>query len=402
MVDTTEEVLLARQPICSRRNRTLGYELLFRKPGCRTANIEDADSATRQVIVNSFVEIGLERVVGTALAFINVSRDFIVSDQCRSLPPGRVVFEILENTVPDPELTDALLWLRKAGYRFALDDYDFSAQTQPLVPFCDFVKVDLQRVDRSSLADNVSSLNEVGLVAEKVETQEEYDFCKRMGFDYFQGYYFCEPRIISGSRIPTNSLTLLRLLAKLRDPNVSTKELEQIISHDISLSYKLLQYLNSAYMGMKTRIESIGHAVRLAGTEHLRFLATLLMMTSMDDKPRALAVVSLIRAKMCELVAKRLGIPNTEPYFTVGLFSTLDAFLDCTMDEALDNLPLSDQIRKALVRREGELGQVLRCVLTFDRPGSESDPLGLDASALQNAYTDSICWSEKLLNGVSA
>ncbi len=401
MSGTVEEVLLARQAICSKRNKTLGYELLFRQHGMDHASIADADAdaATRQVIVNSFIDIGLERIVGTALASINVTRDFIVSDQCRSLPPSRVVFEILENTVADPELTDALVWLRKAGYHFALDDYDFSEQMEPLIPFCDFVKVDLQRVDRDSLSQRLGTLSNVNLLAEKVETQEDYEVCKAAGFDYFQGYYFCKPRIVAGSKIPTNRVTILRLMAKLRDPNVSTRELERIVSQDVSLSYKLLQYINSAYVGIRNRVESIGHAVRLVGTEHLRLLATLLMMTSMEDKPRELAVVSLIRAKMCELLATQLGVPNTAPYFTVGLFASLDAFLDCPMVAALENLPLSQEICNALLSREGELGQVLNWVLAYERPDREPQSIELNARTMQRAYTDSIRWEEELIRG---
>jgi EAL and modified HD-GYP domain-containing signal transduction protein len=371
--------------------------LLFRKTAANHAEIDNADAATAQVIINSFLEIGLDRIVGKDLAFINVTRDFIVNNHCRSLPPRPVVFEILEDTVPDRELTEALTSLREAGYRFALDDYDFSEGTRPLIPFCDFVKIDLRRVDRGTLVQRLPALQSFGLLAEKVETQEEYEFCKSLGFNYFQGYYFCKPRLISGAKSPLNRLAVFRLLAKLREPDVSARELERIVAEDVSLSYKLLQYLNSAYVGMKKRIESVPHAVRLIGMDQLRILATLLTMTGMDEKPRALAIVSLTRGKMCELLGRRFGGHNPEAFFTVGLFSTLDAFLDCTMNEALEKLPLSDDIRQGLLSREGPFGQVLQTVLAYERPDAEMTGIPLDPSVLNDAYMQSIIWAEDLL-----
>ncbi len=397
-----KESLVARQPICGLNQKTFGYELLFRNSAANYATIIDPDLATAQVIVNSFMEIGLDRIVGPSLAFINVSQDFIVKNRCRTLPPDRVVFEILEDTVPDRELIDALTSLSRSGYRFALDDYEFTNQTAPLLPHCEFVKVDLRQVSRDRIGEQLKSLQGNKLLAEKVETRDEYDFCKALGFEYFQGYYFCKPHIIAGTKVPTSRISIFRLLAKLRDPEVSTKELETIVSEDLSLSYKLLRYINSAYVGLKRKVESVGHAVRMVGTDHIRLLASLIMLTSMDDKPRELLSVSLIRAKMCELLATRLAAPNKESFFTVGLFSTLDAFLDCSMSDALDKLPLSDEIRNALLARKGTLGEVLQCVLAYEQTDLAAKDIRLDTTAIRNAYVESVFWGENLMNGLAA
>jgi EAL and modified HD-GYP domain-containing signal transduction protein len=398
----SDEVLVARQPICGVNQKTLGYELLFRDSSANYATIVDADLATAQVIVNSFMEIGLDRIVGPSLAFINVSKEFITSNRCRTLPPERVVFEILEDTVPDRDTIDALVSLKSSGYRFALDDYDFVNQTRPLLPYCDYVKVDLRQVDRESVGEQIKALGGKKLLAEKVETREEYDFCRSAGFEYFQGYFFCKPHIVSGTKIPTSRLSIFRLLSKLRDPDVSTKELESIVSEDLSLSYKLLRYINSAYLGLKRQVESVPHAVRMVGTDHIRLLATLIMLTSMNDKPRELLVVSLIRAKMCELLAAKLKLDNKEQFFTVGLFSTLDAFLDCSMNEALDKLPLSDDIHKALLQRQGTLGEVLDCVLAYEQADIASKNIRLDTTSVRDAYMESVHWGENLITGLAA
>jgi len=398
----SNEVLVARQPICAANQKTLGYELLFRSSLENRAIIDDPDLATAQVIVNSFMEIGLDKIVGPSLAFINVTREFILGNHCRSLPSDRVVFEILENTIPDRELMNALTALSASGYRFALDDYDFGSQTRPLIPFCDFVKVDLRAVQRADVEDQLKSLANVKLLAEKVETLEEYDFCKRVGFDYFQGYYFSKPNIIQGTKIPTNKVSVFRLLAKLRDPEVSPRDLEAIVGQDISLSYKLLRYINSAYLGLKKKVESVGHAVRMVGTEHIRLLASLIMLTSMDGKPRELVVLSLIRAKMCELLAMRLGLPNQDAFFTVGLFSALDAFLDCSMNDALDKLPLSDEIKRALTDGAGPLGEILQTVLSYEHLGSDPSEIKLNPSSMRSAYMESVCWGDQLMTTLAA
>jgi EAL and modified HD-GYP domain-containing signal transduction protein len=398
----TADSLVGRQPICGPTQKTVGYELLFREPQSASDVKPSPDKATAQVVVNSFMELGLDRVVGPALAFINVTPDFILTNKCRTLPNNRVVFEILEDTVPTPELMDALREHHDQGYRFALDDFNFGEQTRPFLPYCDYVKIDLRQVDRGSLKSQLATMNKTKLLAEKVETREEYDFCREAGFDYFQGYFFCKPEIIAGAKVPTSRLSLFRLMSKLRDPEVSTRDLEALVSSDVSLSYKLLRYINSATMGIRREIESVNHAVRMVGLKHIRMLASLIMMTGMEDKPRELTVVSLIRAKMCELLATQMAIPNRESYFTVGLFSTLDAFLDCTMGDALDHLSLSADIRGALLRNEGPLAAVLQSVLAYEQAQQITDHLKLDPNSIRRAYVDSICWSEDLMTGVAA
>jgi len=398
----TADILVGRQPICGPTKKTVGYELLFREPQSASDVKPNPDKATAQVVVNSFMELGLDKVVGPALAFINVTPDFILSNKCRTLPNNRVVFEILEDTVPTTELMTAVRDHHDQGYRFALDDFTFDEQTRPFLPYCDFVKIDLRQVERDSLKSQMATMRKTKLLAEKVETREEYDFCKEAGFDYFQGYFFCKPEIIAGAKVPTSRVSLFRLMSKLRDPEVTTRELEGLVSADVSLSYKLLRYINSATVGLRREIESVNHAVRMVGLDHIRMLASMIMMTGMEDKPRELTVVSLIRAKMCELLATQTGIPNRESYFTVGLFSTLDAFLDCTMASALDHLSLSADIRAALLHNEGPLGGMLQSVLAYEQAQQITEQLNLDPNSVRRAYVDSICWSENLMTEVAA
>lgn len=397
------QALVARQPICGLNQRTYGYELLFRRSGEAHAVIENGEQATAHVIINSFMEIGLDRLVGDALAFINVTRDFVVGDHCRALPRERVVLEILEDTIPGEAILRVMSEMRTAGYTFAMDDYAFQDSLRPLLSLCDIVKVDLRAADSRLYRDEIAELQNLGkkLIAEKVETREEFEFCKQLGFGYFQGYYFCRPDVVSGSKTPVNRISIYRLIAKLQDPDLDPREIEELIEYDLGLSYKLLRYINSAYLALSNRIESVGHAVRLVGTEHIRLLASLFMLTSMNDKPRELMVMSLMRAKMCEMLASQTGFKRKEAFFTVGLFSTLDAFLDCTMEDALKLLPLSNEIHTALLEQRGAMGQILKCVIAYEQASWEGMGLvQMDPSMIRSAYVHSLDWGRQLLNSV--
>jgi Predicted signal transduction protein containing EAL and modified HD-GYP domains len=189
--------IVARQPICDRQQRTIGYELLFRDLGTEQCVIGNADEATSRVIFNFIIEIGLDRLVGPSKAFINFTRDFMMGMNSGLLPRDRVVLEILEDSVPDPGFLTALGELKARGFQFAIDDFNFQEQLMPFLPYCSFIKVDLQSVDRGRLIHEMPSLQSlsVKLLAEKVETQDEFEFCLEKGFDYFQGFYFCRPKI---------------------------------------------------------------------------------------------------------------------------------------------------------------------------------------------------------------
>lgn len=399
------KAVVARHPICDRDQNTFAYELLFRQPGETCATIDNADRATAQVIVNSFMEIGLDRMAGNSTAFINVTREFILENYCRSLPKDRVVFEILEDTHVDTALLYAVHKLTQDGYVFALDDYTFEERMLPLLPYCRYIKVDARQTRLDVVANKVGALRKfpVKLLAEKVETAVEFDFFKEEGFEYFQGFFFCKPRIFSSARISRNRVAVCRLLAKLHQPDVNTHEIEAIVSEDLSLSYQLLRYINSAAIALPKQIESIGHAVRLVGTDQIRLLASLMMLASVDEKPQELLTISLVRARMCELVAQQYNYPNANAYFTVGLFSTLDAFLDCSLDEALKLLPLSDGIRGALLAHEGKLGEVLKRVQVYETGDwAALDELRADPAPLGRAYLRAVEFCENLMQQINA
>lgn len=323
--ESVTEAYVSRQPIYRSKMDVYGYELLFRDSGAADrAVIVDGDRATAQVILN-FIEIGLERIVGPDLAFINLTRNFILDGHCASLPKDRVVLEVLKDVTADSAIIQSLQQLSRQGYVIALDDFVYEESLRPLVELANIIKVDILGVDRNALERHVSALKDfkVRLVAEKVETLEEFEFCEGLGFEYFQGFFFCKPKLIQGRQIPMNRLAATRLVAKLQDPNIKGEELEETIKQDAALSYKLLLFVNSAYCALPREVDSIGHAAMLIGTARIRTWASLLMLASMDDKPRELMVTAIIRAKMCEQLAEAQHVRNAEQFFTVGLFSVL-------------------------------------------------------------------------------
>jgi len=281
------------------------------------------------------------------------------------------------------------------GFQVALDDFFYDASWQPLVDRAQIIKVDVLDMTHDVIREQVALLAGFDglLLAEKVEDQACYELCMELGFRYFQGHFFCKPKVITGKRAPTNRLAVVRLLAALNDSNSTVEELEALISQDVGLSYRLLRYINSAFFGVANRIESIHHALVLLGTRSVRRWATLISMSEVTDKPHELLITAMVRAKMCELLADARDMKEVDSYFTVGLFSVLDALLDAPMEETLDSLPISDHLRDALLTHAGPEGDALECVLAYeDGRWADVTQFDLEPIAIRNAYLEAVAW----------
>jgi c-di-GMP phosphodiesterase len=262
-----ERVLVSRQPIYRADNSLRGYELLFRESDVALACFTDGARATAQVLVNTLMEIGMDELVGRLPAFINFERTLLMGNYCESLPPERVVLEILESVEPDEMLLKRLKQLRNGGYHIALDDFLCTEPFSPFLEFADFVKMDLSTTDWASIERTVKAMQKypVELIAEKVETREQFQHCKDLGFDFFQGFFFCRPQNISGRPLPVNRLAAVRLLTQLNKSDIQIDELEDTIGQNVALSYKLMRYINSAMCGLGRQVDSIRHATVLVG-----------------------------------------------------------------------------------------------------------------------------------------
>lgn len=389
------EVFVARQPIFDRQLDVVGYELLFRAGDATTAVVADPEGATATVVLNSFTELGLERVVGTRPAWINVSRDFVLQGFAQSVPPELVLLEILEDQLIDDELVAAIGALKRDGHRVALDDFQYEPAAEPLLQLADVVKLDVAELGRDGLSDEVARLAPYGvtLLAEKLEDHADFVYCLDAGCELFQGYFFCRPELVRGRGLDANRLSLLRLLAALQDPVTELPDLERTIARDVGLSYRLLRYINSAFFGLRQEVRSVGQALALLGVDKLKQWAALSVFASVDDKPQELTLTALIRGRFCELAAPSDGGANPGELFTLGLFSVIDALMDIPMAEVLESIPFPQDMRDALVTRDGDKGRLLRCVTALEMGDFErAEAIVADAGDL---YLSALTWANQ-------
>ncbi|MGO9751867.1 MAG: EAL and HDOD domain-containing protein [Solirubrobacteraceae bacterium] len=361
------EVYVARQPIFNRKQSVIGYELLFRDGQANTPAVSDHQAATASVVLNSLTEIGLKRIVGARGAWIKMPRESI-SQGLVELLPQRAVVEIPKRETIDDELIETVADLQRTGKRVALDHFSYTPDAEPLLRLVDYVKLDLVDLGREQFSSEVAQLKRysVKLLAARVENHKDHAFCRQSGCELFQGYFFCRPEVMHGRRIDANRPVLLDLLATLQDPGVELDELQGKIALDVGLSVRLLRYINSAFFGLRQPVRSIGQALALLGVEHVRRWAALTLFASVDDKPQELKLTALVRARFCELAAEQ-GFPGeANELFTCGLFSVIDALLDEPIEEALAGVPLAQDIRDALVRHAGPMGQLLDCLTALE------------------------------------
>ncbi len=352
--------LLARQPIFSRNKKLMGYELLCRSTDMNLTNAQ----ATADVMVNAFSEVSLRNIVGDNFCFINFSADLL--HVLLPFTNKRVVIEILEFTTVDDELINTIELLKAKGYQIALDDFEISAESIKLLPYADIIKLDVLNLGREKATQHfkkLSQLDGVKLLAEKVEDDDSYRHYHDLGFDYFQGYFFARPDLVSGKRIKENKQILLRLMGMVTNPDVDVEDVETTLALDPVLSFKILRIVNSAGLGLNNKVDSIRHALTILGLDRLRSWVMLLSLANLSDKTSALSIKALEAAKFCQLIAERtVGKEEAQRFFSLGLFSLLDAFLDSSMKKILPSMSLATDLEDALLDRKGGMGNLLNLV----------------------------------------
>ena len=393
------DIYVGRQPIFNQQLQVMAYELLFRgNTHDNHAMILGGDTASAQVMVNVFGEMDLNEVLGEHKGFINFTEGLLLREYQPFFPRKKVVIEVLEDVKVTPKLTQALTTLKERGFTIALDDYVFNPELEPLESFADIVKVDIMAVGPKKLIEHSQRLKAKGikLLAEKVETRQQFEYCLKLGFDYFQGYFFAKPKIIEGKRLPNNKLTILELLSNVYDPDVDMHRLSEIIGKDVSLSQKLLKFVAQT-TGPDQKISSIHDAVLRFGLNRLKSWASMLVLSGVDDKPVELFITALTRAKFCELVAAKTNAGNVDSHFTVGLFSCLDAVMDAQLDELLGKLALDKPIESALLELKGEMGEVLALVKGLEQGKTDLRlPNGLNATEVSNLYLQAMKFAESI------
>jgi len=402
--ESSEEILVARQPIYDSQLDVVAYELLYRDSHNNQAIIDNGEVATSTVIINAFVNIGFDTLVGDKKAFINIPKGLLVGGETASLPKENIVLEILEDVVIDDGVIAATRNLAEQGYTIALDDFVFDEKWRPLVELASIIKIDLLALEEQQLVKEVAYLKsfDVELLAEKVESKHEFELCQKLGFRYFQGYYFSKPQIVKGAKVPSSKLAILRILSRVYDPEISFSELEEILSQDVSLSYKLLRIINSAAFKTSKKVESLKQAISILGLNNLRNWVSLITFSGIKDKPSELFRTAMVRAKMCELLAKQTSQSvDSNVYFMVGLFSTIDALLDQPLEVLTDKMPFSDEVIDALLNHKGAVGSVLDCVINYESGNWDFIPEKYGkVSVLRDAYLEAVEWAADIYKAI--
>lgn len=397
------DIYIGRQAIFNRKMEVYAYELLYRSGETNSATFNDPDLATTQVTINTIIEMGLNKILNQSKAFINITRNFLVGNYPILLPPERTVIEIPENVTTDQELLVALSVLHKAGYTIALDDVMELDRIIPYQNIATIVKLDLKLIDRQNLPELIRLVKAHGflVLAEKVETMEEFKLCHNLGVDYFQGYFLCKPHIIQDKKMESSRLVLMQSLSLIQDPKTTFSDLEQILAQDVSLCFKLLRLTNSGYYSFISEVKSIRQAISLIGLETVRGWLSLLMMMQFNDKPVELTNIALQRAHMAESLAKIHKHPQPEVCFLVGLFSVLDALLDQPMEKVVNELNLSNPVSTALLYYEGLPGYILEMVINYEKgEWTNVKYPNMLVETISNVYFDSIKWTNVLSQAI--
>lgn len=399
-------LMVGRQPILDQHGVTYGYELLYRGDGEHEFLKMSAEEVTSSVINSSFYETEIGSLSSGKVSFINFTAKLIIDEIWRVLPKHRVVIEFLESVEATPEIIAAVKTMKAADYRIALDDFVYREDLEPLIELADIIKVDIRDTDSATIASLARRFLPKGkiLLAEKVETLQEFKTCRDLGYTLFQGYFFARPSLMPTTSRQDSKASKLRLMQKIHDPDVDYGEVVEILKADPNLSLKLLKYINSVAMGVRHEITSLRMALALIGLMNFKKWASVLIMASFSDgKPMELLRLTLIRGRLCELLSEAMGkSDHSSEYFLVGIFSLLDATLDKPMDVLVKDLPLADDIIETLLGHETRYQQILSIAYILESNieiGTKLNEIGckLDETTVAQINQSAIIWSDEII-----
>ncbi len=402
---------LGRQPILDRNQALFGYELLFRNAPVAQADISTGLSATAAVIAHAG-QLGLEKVIGDAQGFINVDAAVLMSDIFVFLPREKVVLEVMETVQASAPVLARMAELAGHGFRFALDDVDaITPNLESLLPMVDFIKIDMRAMALSALVQMAPRFKRDNkkLMAEKVETRDEYDTCRELGFDYFQGFYFARPVVISGRKLTPSQLAVMELM-KLVTSDAENIEIERAVKHDVTLALNLLRLVNAPAVGMRQRIDSVSQALIVLGRRQLQRWLQIMLYADPAQRGHSaspLLMLATTRGRLLELLAKRLRPSQrnvADIAFTVGIMSLMDALFGIPMAEIVSQIPVSAEVAAALTHRAGFFGELLRLAESIEQMDETEDmvmptlkQLALSSDELVEFEVAAFAWSDTVV-----
>ncbi len=393
----------ARLPILTAGEKVFGYKLLFRTDVNNYFPSVEGDVASRGVIDMSSL-IGLSTLSNNLPAFIVTTRDILVRQYLSLLPAGKVIAEIPDSVSADAEVVRACRKLKAAGYKIALSNFRADDPRRELEEIADFLKVDIKISSLADVASLTSCYRGRGprLIAEKVETREDFEFCKAEGFSYFEGYFFRKPEMMRARGAQSNRTVFLRLLSAISRPDLDWKEIEEIVKSDPMLYYRLLRYLNSPIFGLRGEVRTVGQALTILGEKEIRRWCQLSGMLELSrNKPSDLALAALVRARFAELIGARVDCGDSN-LFQIGLLSLMDAILEIPMREVLEGLPIDESARTVLLEGTGPLSPVYDLMLVVEagvwpKIAALSSRLGIDQEFIAQSHWAAMEWAQSIV-----
>jgi c-di-GMP phosphodiesterase len=388
---------VGRQAIFDRRLQVVGYELLYRNSDENRARFSDADKATAETMLNAFVELGLDTLAPGVPVWVNLPEAFLLGKYPIPLPPERAVLEVLEDVPVTPELIAALERYRADGFKIALDDFVLNDSTRALLPLAWAIKVDVLNVAREEIARQFAELKPAGaiMVAEKISTHDENVFLRDLGFYYFQGHFLEMPIVAKTKRMPHDRAALVKILSALYDEKLDLRAIETLVAAEVGLSARLFKLASSAAFSLGQPIGSVRQAVLRLGVQQVSALIVLIMVAGFDDKPLELARQALIRARMCEALAKHEHLA-TDQLFTAGLLSLLDAVLDRPLHEILAQMQIAPLVREAL-EGDGAAAKIVDTARQQARGDLRRTSGSLPAQTVFVAWYEAIRWADDVI-----
>jgi EAL and modified HD-GYP domain-containing signal transduction protein len=395
----------ARQPILDKSKNLFAYELLFRDSIDNVFPEIDGDKATSKMIEASQFNMGMSEFTGNKPAFINFTLDTLSQGYPEMLTPDEVVIEILETIKPGKKLLALCKNLHSKGYTLALDDYEHQNVWAHFYPFIKIIKIDIQQTGVDEIKEVLTAVKDhphIKMLAEKVETHDEYNQMLQLGFDYFQGYFFAKPEMIKTKSLSPSQVAMAELLYETSKTDLDLNSITSVFERDVSLSYKLLRYANSAIFKRRNEISTIKQALVILGSGELkRFIGLMFAVTANPDKPSELINMAMTRAKFCELTAH--DIPSqldVSIAFLTGLLSMIDAILDEEMATILEKLPLSEDIKTPLLTKKGVMAALIKLVefieqAEWDKTTLVMDKLKLDKDKVIEHYNQAVAWADE-------
>lgn len=397
------QVLMARQPVYTKSQDVVAFELLFRDAdGNFIVGLKD-DDATLGVLLGTYSSITKGGSVKSLPCFLKVTDSFLLNNDLPELPRQSFVLELLGHSNITPELIVRVKDLARQGYRLALADYDpRDPKFEPLLNIVHVLKLDIQLLGLDNIPPLLQRLRpyQLELLADKVETQDEFRQCLEMGFALYMGYFLSKPEVVKGKKITGNKVVLLQILTELQRPNATAQSIEQIALQDPALTYRILRVVNSAAFNLRREISSLSHAITLLGIEQIKRWVLLFLSAADKNKPDELTRNMLVRGRMCELLAEMMGRDEPINHFIVGLLSQLDVLLNMAMADLLDQVPLQQDMKAALLDRSGSCGELLKQVEHYERGEFDQLSRALERPFYEVAYRHSLNWSQQVLQAM--